>query len=53
MCPTPKLPTLPVCPLVSKFLIKSPGWFWGFFLDILINDIFTMQRVQVIMTPLQ
>ena len=45
------LPTLPVFPGVSKFFIKSPGLsecllggFRGLFLDIVFNDILTMQR---------
>ena len=36
--------TLPVFPGVSKFFIKSPGDFWGLFLDIVFNDILKMQR---------
>ena len=46
----PYLPTPPVFPGVSKFFIKSPGLsecllgdFWRLFLDIVFNDILTMQ----------
>ena len=45
------LPTLQVFPGVSKFFIKSPGLpecllgdFWRLFLNIVFNDILTMQR---------
>ena len=49
---TSYLATLPVCPRVSKFFIKSPGLsecllgdFQGLFLDILFNDILTNAKI--------